>query len=278
MFDNIFYKGTITTLSPLSHNSDESFGTDTKFRRMKISIKDEEGKKKFTEIPIYSGNAFRGILRRIAAKQFCDVLGIEGISEKLYYTFFVGGSLQKGSTQDYIDVGGTRELRKNIPFLSLFGTALGNKVVSGKMQIGVAVPIAKETELLTGERSDLSIWGFTDEIFYTRRDDLEDKKEEKDVKKQAQQMKYNVEVLSPGVRLHHTINLEGVTGIEKSCAGYFLSALKDRGILGGKSGVGHGKVLMEYEPSFCSGEEYLKFLNDNRDSLLDYVENLEKAL
>jgi hypothetical protein len=256
----------------MSHNSDENMGVDTKYRRLKIVSNN-----KTIDIPIYSGNAFRGILRRVAAKQFLDLLGVEKVKDALYYTLFCGGSLQKGSAQDNIDVGKKRELRKNIPFLSLFGSAVINQIFSGKLQIGICVPITKETSGITGVESTLSIWETLTEIFYTRRDDLEDKELPRG-EGTAQQMKYTVECLIPNLELYQKISVQAATEIELSCLGYAMEGLMKKGVLGGKSGVGHGQCLFSYTPGFDTGDRYLEYVSQNKEGIVSFLKTLEESL
>ena len=266
------FDGTITALSPIAHNSDESCGTDTKFRRMKIFYNEQD-----YQIPFYSGNAFRGILRRIAARQFVDAIGLVEMSDKLYYTFFTGGSLQKGAAQNYIEIGKKRDLRENIPFLSIFGTALGNQIIAGKLKVDCAFPIAKETQALTGKSSSRSVYELTEEIFYTRRDDLEDK-EKVEGKQQAQQMKYNIEVLAAGVELSHGFSLECVNNIEAGCFVTAVKRMQEKGIIGGKSSAGHGKVKMEYCPEWPDENYYLDYVKENKTKIIEFVKKLEASL
>lgn len=268
----VVYDGTISTLSPLAHNSDESLGVDTKFRRIQ-TIHDS----KAIKVPVYSGNAFRGILRRLAAKQFCDLLdlGKESISDRLYYTFFTGGALQKGSSQDYIEVGKKREMREKIPFLSLFGTALQNQIIAGKLEIGLGIPCAKETEHMTGTPSELTIWEFLDEVFYVRKDDREDKQDEKKKDDAAQQMKYTIEVLIPGVVMQHRIVANYCSPVELACLGHAMQAMTASGILGGKSGTGHGRVKYDYAPEFENPKPYLDYVTKNKESILEYIRGME---
>jgi hypothetical protein len=264
------YTGIITLLAPLSHNSDESLGVDTKFRRVKYFV-DGEG----VEIPIYSGNAIRGILRRLAAKDFLERIGIEQTSDRLYYALFTGGSIEKGSQQEFIEIGLRRELRRNMPFISLFGTAFQNEILSGLIDVGMAIPISRETAPYTGVEEAKSIFEMTTEIFYTRRDDLEDREGDK---QGAQQMKYTIECLAPGVRLHHTFTLTQANQIEQSCFGHVMSLLAIDPVLGGKSGVGHGKVALSYAPEFPDPAPYLKYLEDNKESIAKYVNGISGAL
>ena len=266
------YTGKITVLSPLAHNSDESCGVDTKFRRIECFYQGQP-----IQVPVYSGNAFRGLLRRTMAGQFCNLIGLgqKSLSDKLYYTWFTGGSLTKGAAQSHIEVGKKRDIRTNIPFLSLLGSAIGNMVLEGKINVWMGTPIAKETQEMTGEASDRSVYEMTTEIFYTRKDDLEDPQ---DKKTQAQQMKYNIEVLRPGIVLHHGFILFNVNEVEAGCFAHGIKAMQSSNILGGKSGTGHGRVKMEYAPEWANEKPYLDYIEKNKKAILEYVKKMEASL
>lgn len=264
------WEGTITVLSPLAHNSDEPLGVDTKYRRIKYFV-DGKG----LEIPIYSGNAFRGILRRLLARDFLNRLGVEKVSDHLYYALFAGGSLDKGSSQEFIDVRFRRDLRRNIRFLSLLGTAFQNSILPGILDVGIGIPIAKETQVYTGIESEQGIFEMLTEVFYTRRDDLEDRVGDKT---EAQQMKYTIECLVPGTRLHHTFTLTQANGLEQSCFGAAMALFSKDSVLGGKSGTGHGKVALSYSPEFPSPEPYWQNIEERKAEIADYVKGLDRAI
>lgn len=263
----INFCGIITCMSPLSHNSDMNLGVDTKFRRIKYYT--EYGTE---DLPVYSGNAFRGILRRIAARDFLEHLGIEKVSDKLYYCFFCGGALEKGSHQDKIAVGLKREMRENIPWLSLFGTAYSNQMLAGKLKVGQGIPLATETQGFTGIKIERSIWDLLCEVFYTRRDDLEDKGNPSE----KEQMKYQIECLAPGAVLQHEFTLENPNEIEVSCFGAIIRKFLENPILGGKSGAGHGKVKLNYKPEWPEAGPYYDFLSQNKEKIVAYVKGMEK--
>lgn len=264
------FRGIIRTKSPLSHNSDESLGVDTKFRR--ISVITDNGK--VERIPVYSGNAFRGILRRIGAKHLCDTLGLKEISDKLYYALFSGGGLQKGSSQNYIEVGKIREMRKKVPFLSIFGTAFQNQITQGKLKIGMLIPVSKETQQITEESSTTSVWELTEEIFYTRKDDKEDAEK----KEQAHQMKYSIECIIPGTKFYQRIDIESEDPVEIGCLSNAMNILIEKGKLGGKSGVGHGEVSFLYSPKLPSPKPYIDFIEKEKEEIVEYIRMIENAL
>lgn len=268
------FNGAITVMTPLAHNSDESLGVDAKFRRLKVQTPEGEAM-----IPVYSGNAFRGRLRRLAAADFLEHLGIGGangakISDKLYYCMFSGGSLQKGSTSGYIDVGAKRDLRANIPFLSLFGTAFHNQMLAGKLSVGMGIPVARETAAITGISADASVWDLVDEVFYTRRDDLEDKQN----RDEPQQMRYTVECLTPGAIMAHEFLLTHANEIETSCFGAIMRQFAEQPLLGGKGGIGHGRIKYQYDAEWPSELEYYEYLSKNMEAIYNYTRGLEARL
>jgi hypothetical protein len=266
------WRGTITLLSPLSHNDDVTLGTDAKFRRLTMLVDGRPEK-----VPVYSGNACRGILRRLAARDYLDRLGIEKVPDALYYCLFCGGALQKGSTQDKLDIGGKRKLREMVPFLSLFGTAYANQIMPGKLNVGMAVPVARETAAFTGRECALSVWDMLTEVFYTRRDDLEDKAERGD-DDQATQMKYSVECLTPGTVLVHEFVVEDGSEIELSCFGHLMRLFEANPILGGRSAIGHGKVQLAYEPAWPDPAPYLAAIEERREEMKQFVEGMGALL
>lgn len=263
------WRGTVTLLAPMSHNDEVTLSTETKFRRMAYTI---EGRK--VEIPVYSGNAYRGRLRRLAMRRYLDALGVTECSPKLHYLLHAGGSLEKGSKQTADPVGARREVRRLIPPLSLFGTALESYLVSGKLQVGIALPICRELVPYTEQPSDRSIWDCLTTVFYTRRDDLEDKPEEAPV----QQMKYQIEVLVPGTVLQHTFALLDASAIEASCFGDLMRAFEAEPLLGGMAAKGHGRVHVAYEPAWPDPTPYREWLSTAREECRQFLDRLERLL
>jgi len=269
------WSGSITLLSPLSHNGDEAMGVDAKFRRIAINSAVDN---KRVDMPVYSGNAFRGILRRIAAAQYLRLLGIlepQSLGQRLYYLFFSGGSLDKGSDGSYLDIQTDKRLREMAPFMSLFGGAQGNRIHSGKLGIGLAMPVCREAAAYTGWSSERSYFEMLDEIFYTRRDDYADKPdptniaEKPEIKQAAQQMRYTVECLIPGTVLDHSIHLKLPTEVELACWGAIWKEFSESPILGGISARGHGKVMLDYKPEFPDPEPYYKYIEGRRAEILE---------
>lgn len=271
---------TLKLLSPLMHYGDERMGTMQIARCMKFEYDGD-----FIDIPVYSGNAFRGIMRRIAMRDFLEKIGIaeEGISPKLYHLFFTGGTLTGGGR--FCEIGEKREMRRLCPPLSLFGSAIGDQIPEGKMKVGIFKPICKETEDYTGKHSDVSFYDMLEEIFYTRRDDLKsssydiikDENNEKNKKENPVQMKYEMQALSAGTNLISSIVIENSNDIEESCLEAIIEKFKEMPFIGGKSATGHGEVKITCECTKGSNL-YYDYLEQNKDEIKEWLRNLEGKL
>ena len=164
------YAGLFTAKSPIAHGSDEKAGVDTLFRRQRFMTASGP-----TDIPMISGNAIRGRLRRVAAQRYCTLAGLpdRSLPPWLYHALFAGGSIQKGSEGGKMGIADRRAVREHCPFLSLWGTAWKADILQGKLTVGMALPICRELEEFTGVSEPRSIRQFLDEIALTRKDDRE---------------------------------------------------------------------------------------------------------
>ncbi len=265
-------------LSPLSHFGDERLGTMQIMRTNKFLYNGE-----FIDIPVYSGNGFRGQFRRIAMRDYLEKIGIaeEGISEKLYYTLFTGGSLVGGAR--YVEVGERKRIRKLCPPLALLGTAIGDQILQGKMKTPIFLPICKETVDYTGIESDISFYDMLEEVFYTRKDDIKSVeyniKEEVAKKKNDDpvQMKYEMQCLSAGTEIIGTIVIENVNKIEEAMVNATLKKLKEVPYIGGKSAAGHGQIDIQYD-ELESEETYYNYLEENKEEIRQWLRELEEVL
>lgn len=271
----------IELLSPLSHFGDERMGTMQIARTQKYKYNGE-----YIDIPVYSGNAFRGELRRLIMKDYLDHIDItnEGVLANLYYMLFTGGALTSGSR--YNEIGKKREMRKMCPPLSLFGTALGDQIPEGKLKVAIFIPICQETADYTGIESKSSFYDMLQDVFYTRRDDLKSKdfninEIETDTKSKKKenptQMKYEMQCLSAGTELVGDIVIENDNEIEKACLKAGLERLKEYGYIGGKSATGHGKIKLDYDID-VDAQTYYDYLEENKDAMREWLRKVESIL
>jgi CRISPR type IV-associated protein Csf2 len=282
------------------------------------------------EIPIISGNAIRGILRDRGMLHMLKTLGygvnletgeVAGLSLPAFYFLFSGGSLTKNGGNAGLDVDEARRWRSLIPLVALFGGAMGNQIMPGKLKCGKAIPICKETAHLVPERfvtgQEESIWEMCQEEAYTRRDDEKNENlralldpevrglleagaaakrlklnTDEDVAGetgQSQQMRYYVETLAAGVRLFWDMTLDDVSPVEFDALCVTLAEFGRFPFIGGKSGVGHGKVSIHFDKwleinprlaptgkdiDVTLGTRYLEHLRDRAASIRELIDGL----
>lgn len=263
----------IKCLSPLAHFGDEMCGTMQTARRIKYRIGD-----RYIDVPVYSGNALRGILRGLLMQDLLEKLdmSVKSISQAVFYTLFNGGSLKSGGIED---LEFKDKLTECCPALVLMGSAFGNQMTEGKAKVGILRPICCELNDYNTNQTDTSLYsGMINEVFQTRHDRLKAKTENVsdayEVPKETVQMKYEFEALSPGTELETEICVEYGNELEQSCMAYAIELLKQSGHLGGKSSEGYGKVEITCD-SNVTGELYNKFIDENKDKIKEFLEYLK---
>lgn len=277
------FEGQMTVLTSISHIGD-TMGINAMLRREKIVQPDGtvEEVPVISGNAIRGILRDRGMLHmlKILGYGVDEQSGeVKGLSLAAFYFLFSGGALTKAGGNAGLDVDEARRWRDLIPLVALFGGAMGNQIMPGKAKIGKAIPICRETAHLIPERfvmsDEQSIWEMCQQEAYTRRDDeknenlrqlispevrflLEASAADKRSRSgtpsdlagetgQAQQMRYYVETLAAGTRLFWEIALDDVTDLEFDA---FCTTLGEFGrypYIGGKSGVGHGKVAVRFE-------------------------------
>lgn len=270
MSNIIRISGHIDALSPIHHGGDEKTGSVPVLRQ--IVHWDAEGKR-HVQLPFISGNAIRGVMRRMVFHDMMGRLGYQNESTKLHHALFTGGILESTSeTTGKIDLATRRWLRDAFPPLGLIGTAIGNQILTGCLKVDHAFPVCKEYHacLADGYRADdraaHSVRTFTDISFGTRKDDLRAERGEND---QAMQMLIEFECFIPGTRFVHGFTLEYASPLEVSCFAHMLDLWRAQPWIAGKSASGYGRVAFEYESDGeeLSGQRYREYLESGRDKL-----------
>lgn len=318
------FQGVMTALTSVSHIGD-TYGINAKLRREKIVTSDG-----IEEIPIISGNSLRGILRDVGMLHMLRTLGygideetgkVNGLSLAAFYFLFSGGALTKTPSRG-IDIDEARRWRELIPLVALFGGAMGNQIMPGKLKVGKAIPICEETAHLLPEQfvdgaGGRTIWEMVQEEAYTRRDDeknenlrqliapevrglLESSARENRDKKgtgqdvieetgQKQQMRYFVETLAAGTEFFWELTLDDVTPVEFDALAITLAEFSKAPHIGGKSGVGLGKVSIRFdkwielnprlkpegrEVDLPLGQHYIQHLEHRADDIRELLNGL----
>lgn len=317
------FQGIVTALSSVSHIGD-TYGINAKLRREKVVTSSGD----VEEIPVISGNSLRGILRDRGMLHMLRMLGygvneetgeVAGLSLSAFYFLFSGGALTSTGSRG-IDIDEARKWRSLIPLVSLFGGAMGNQIMPGQLKCGKLLPICEETNHLIPEtfvNGHQSIWEMVQEEAYTRRDDEKNenlrqliapevrglleadakaKREKRGTKEdvagatgQKQQMRYYVETLAAGTEFFWEITLDDVNQIEFDAFAITLAEFSKFPYIGGKSGVGHGKVSIKFdkwielnprlerpgkEIDLPLGQHYMQHLEKRADDIRELINGL----
>jgi hypothetical protein len=267
----------LTTLSPLSHGADTKAGNATLFRRMNVL----SDKGSTLNLPFYSGNAIRGEIRDLLADYFLTSIGIIPSRNKMnialwfFHALYAGGALEEDSkaakalgtalgANGAIKAEGIYTFRDTLPALSVLGCALGNRILSGRVQVSDFRPECFEWNNGEIPAAQLFEWSFL-----TRREDNEGHEDGEN-----KSMIANAECLKAGVVLRGGVDLSThISDLEKSAFAKGLELLKDKGHIGAESRRGFGKILVDIE-NLPNSTLYDDYLAENKDKILAYLESL----
>jgi hypothetical protein len=223
-------------------------------------------------------------MRDLLADHFLETLGYIPRRDKppceiwFFHSLYAGGVLEEQSkAMDKINgelgkhgsirTDGLRKLRDMIPAMSLLGTALGNKIIPGRINVGDLRPFCKEWGFPEGPKAaNLMDWEYL-----TRREDYEGRGEE-DAHTGMIAMS---EVLKTGTMMHGGIDIDThANDLERSCLGMGLKLLIEKGKLGAENRRGFGKVgfVVNNIPDHML---YEKYLEENKDSLKKYLYDID---
>jgi len=275
-------KGNLTALSPIAHFGSDTYGTTKLILTLpNIVHNPDTGDVEIEPIPAIHGNAIRGYLRRLIMQDMLDLLDYKLDSKKVYHFLFTGGMLEALDPKDKgaINLTLKKEIRDTLPPISLLGSAIGNQMIQGKMKVGIADIVCKETKHYIEDYKDKTFGAYNlkSNDFGTRLDDLKEDKKESDKKEQNTQMIYEFETLIRGTKFTHEFVLEDCDSVEKACFIRMVKLWEERPYLGGKSGTGYGKIRMDYPlVNNESDEDYLNFLNDSKEEITNLLDGLVK--
>jgi hypothetical protein len=256
----------LTLVSPLVHGA---FGADignaVAIRREPVvSIAGSP------RIPCLSGSALRGTMRRIVMRDMFDRLGISrqtmdaGAWDRLYGALANGGHLD--GSENAVKPDDVRALRAEIPPLSVFGAALYSNMLAGRIEVGMAWPVCRETiEARLVKETDTVL----DEHY--AEDLVSETSTVRHIDREIQDpevsgitpMPVTVEALSTGSRLVCTIT-GTCTPLEESVVVYALERI--RGV-GGKGASGFGRVRVDIEGEHVTGELWANHLAEHEAEL-----------
>lgn len=260
--------------SPLVHGA---FGPDTGnctlFRRMTAIV---DGRR--MRIPAVSGNSLRGLLRREAMRHLFDGAGLNMGNcpnwDRLYAALANGGTLQ-GAGESTVRPEETRKLREALPPLSVFGAALYNRLLPGRLAVDILWPECDETIAMVESHLAEDLIEEVSQVRHVDRD------EQDSGVSGVTPMPYTFETLVTGAVLIGGLSFgPSATAIEKGCVFYALGRIQT---LGGKTSSGFGRVGL-IEPTYDELDSwtapYMEWCEGNlwgRDALLQLAESMAPA-
>ncbi len=266
------FEGVAHALSAVSHLGDSAGGTTSIFRREKVLCGG-----RVLEMPIISGNSFRGLLRDKGMRFMLRELGDPTLSPPAFHFLTSGGALTKDAGRG-LDIGQARRLRELIPLVGVFGGACGRQILEGKLQVGKWYPICAELiDFLPphyhhAPEANISIYEMTDLHSFTRTDDAKSEKwqallpvaerplleapktktakdgtEVAEKPGTAQQMRYSQEVLIAGTKFYCWLGLQDVTDLEYEGFASALTEWSRAPFIGGQSRHGCGEIELRFD-------------------------------
>lgn len=247
----------MTITSPLIH-SDERVEVMQRFRREPFLLDGE-----ILDIPVLSGNAIRGMLRRATALRVCDALDIRDrhLPVASFYLLFSGGYLE--GSEPSVNIDELVRLREVFVPLALLGGSRGARVHHGLLDVWRGEPMCAELQASherDGHEDDYrdsftpSVFDLLTETSYSRLDDRPDLDEQP---KAAVQMRYSYEALVPGTRLLHGCV---VRTREPTIVGCLLDAiriLEQQQSVGGRAAIGHGRFRWTWAHDHPDADELI---------------------
>ena len=266
--------GTLETLSPLVHFGDEKTGSSPTLHTLAVYC---PAYNEIIDLPVISGNAIRGMLRRLLMHDMLHRIHYQCNSIKLHHILFTGGVLEStNETTGALDLALKNRVRETIPPVALFGCAIGNQMIHGRLIVEFAFPVCLErkdylpADLQADPRAQRPAREFTTFNFKTRRDDL---KAEREADEQAVQMKVDYESFVVGALFTHKFHLNDPTDLELSCFAHLLSLWQHRPYAGGKLASGHGQLRIHYNCPYTA-DAYLDYLANHAQTIVDLLNEL----
>jgi hypothetical protein len=294
MTTTVTWSGTLTARSAIAHGG-EHRGTITLLRREVMLTPDGTP----VQIPLVSGNAVRGRLRRIGEELTRDVLAYEGtLTLAAAHALRGGGSLAK-VTREPLSGARLQHLRALLPQLAVFGAAAGGRVISGCLQVGRLIPHLAETEHLTGHPGP-SLFAATQLETYTRVDETADaaftamtptldlaadtthtEPETPPSVTSAGRtgpLVFSVETFPAGTRFACWVRIERATDLQVAFLTDVLDVFARHGTVGGRGSIGHGQVSVDWDrvehPRPAAPVDWRAHLHRNRAEALTAIGQL----
>lgn len=273
------WAGSLVATSSIAHGGDTR-GTITIFRSELVQQPDGND----VEVPIISGNSFRGRLRRMGEEMLRDVLDYDGqLPTPAVHTLRGGGQLAK--TTSPLTGAQIQRLRALVPQIGVFGAAAGGRPLDGCLSVGKVVPCVTEMSHVLGP--DVATSASADEILqletYSNHDDEHDHSlpattSITDDESSSRLLRYDIQTMKSGTRLRTWIQATRATALELAFITELLDAFSTTGALGGRIARGLGQVTGRFTPTVLTGSieevDWRTHVRAHRDEALAALQEL----
>jgi len=279
------YRSLWTCEEPMSHGADGKSGNVTMFRRER-AIDRRTGK--VVLIPLYAGNAVRGMLRDIGFRRALSLLDVDplDIPPMLAHQFFSGGGIESGSGGNTVDMTIERTAREMMPMWDLFAGCLDNRAMRGRIAVHDAALVCRENAWLVHQviAPDMPLDDYAmtlqeaASLTQLRLGTRHAHKEFADA--EGAQMLFNTEVVIKGAQWVHSIQVgAGVSRMNPvtvSCLSDLLVEFASIGALGAQtSKMGQAEigeyVAGEGVPALPSPNAYVEYMKANRGPIREWL-------
>lgn len=266
----LLWSGTLTAVSSIAHGG-QTRGITTLLRREVMCQPDGS----LAHVPVISGNALRGRLRRIGEELLRGQLRYDGeLSAGAAHVLRGGGALVKTGREP---LSGSRlaRVRELVPQIAVFGGSGAGTIIGGALDVGKVIPHVLETNHITGAAGTRSTFAATQLEDYSRQDDTDahDFTDHTDdgSSSDSRQMRFHVETFPAGTQFSCWLRLRWPTPLEVDFFHDVLAVFDVDGRLGGRIGIGHGQVSAQWavtpEPPAPAGL-WRPWVDKHRDEIL----------
>ena len=248
-YDHFTWRATVTATSSIAHGG-EALGAVTYLRRERFLS--PEG---IVDIPIISGNAWRGLLRRTAADLWWEAAGRPKLTTAVMHAIWSGGALAKASGTP-ITGGRVQEVRRVCPVVALFGASGGGRILDGAIQVGKMVPICDATLPVVPDSAKPdghvpSLWDVTQIEYFSKipsvlehRDSVIEESADNEPLPPA---RFGVETFLAGTRFSTWLSGDWLTDSEMSLLVETLRHYGSNARVGGYQRMGMGQISFQWD-------------------------------
>lgn len=274
-----------TQLSPMAHGADEKDGNTTRFR---TEPRTDRLTGAVVEVPMKSGNSFRGELRDALALDMCTRVGVDPrdptvLTPANAHALFAGGSIAAGSDGGRVWLEARRVWRSLVPMLDLLGGCVEQQVMRGQLRAADLVPVCRETAsdvvdaAAPEHASDVQAWAATlpwAADLFDRRQLVRNAHKEFD-DPEGSQMLVHTETIRTGTVWVHRVSLAPLDGplshVTASCLAHGIALLRAQGATGAQTSRGPGMMAIGDYNLGIGADEYLAHIEQNAGKIRELL-------